>query len=64
MNIRLAEAKDIKQLIRMRWNFTIEYDESKKIEQTSFSDFEKECQSFLENAINSGQWVYLGCRGK
>jgi len=30
MNIRLAEAKDIKQLIRMRWNFTIEYDESKK----------------------------------
>lgn len=40
MNIRLAEAKDIKQLIRMRWDFTIEYDESNKIEQTSFNDFE------------------------
>ena len=29
MKIRLAEEKDIKQLIRMRWDFTIEYDESK-----------------------------------
>lgn len=54
MNIRLAEAKDIKQLIRMRWDFTIEYDESKKSE--SFNGFEKECQSFLVNALNSGQW--------
>jgi GNAT superfamily N-acetyltransferase len=54
MNIRLAEAKDIKQLIKMRWDFTIEYDESKR--NASFNDFEKECQSFLENAINCGQW--------
>jgi ribosomal protein S18 acetylase RimI-like enzyme len=54
MNIRLAEAKDIKQLIRMRWDTTIEFDESKKIE--SFDDFEKECHSFLENALNNGQW--------
>jgi RimJ/RimL family protein N-acetyltransferase len=54
MILRLAEATDIKQLIRMRWDFTIEYDESKKNE--SFDEFEKECQSFLENALNSGQW--------
>jgi GNAT superfamily N-acetyltransferase len=54
MNIRLAGAKDIKQLIRMRWDFTIEYDESKRLE--SFDDFEKECRSFLENALNSGKW--------
>jgi GNAT superfamily N-acetyltransferase len=54
MIIRLAEAKDIKQLISMRWDFTIEYDESKKDE--SFEDFEKECHSFLENALNNGQW--------
>ncbi|WP_164669045.1 GNAT family N-acetyltransferase [Virgibacillus doumboii] len=54
MNIRLAESKDIKELIRMRWDFTIEYDESKKDE--SFDDFEKECQLFLGNALNSGQW--------
>ncbi len=37
MNIRLAEVKDIKQLIRMRWDFTIEYDESKIC--ASFDDF-------------------------
>lgn len=54
MNIRLAEVKDIDQLIKMRWDFTIEHAESKKDE--SFNDFEKECWLFLENAINGGQW--------
>ncbi|WP_053363334.1 GNAT family N-acetyltransferase [Bacillus sp. FJAT-27251] len=54
MEIRLAEAKDISQLIKMRWDFTIEYDESKSC--ASFDEFEKECQSFLENASASGQW--------
>lgn len=34
MNIRLAEVKDIKQLIRMRWDFTIEHDETKSVEKT------------------------------
>lgn len=56
MNIRLAESKDIKQLIKMRWDFTIEHDESKKIEQSSFDDFEVEYQSFLENTLKSNQW--------
>ncbi|MFJ7729307.1 GNAT family N-acetyltransferase [Neobacillus sp. NPDC097160] len=54
MNIRFAEVKDIKQLTRMRWDFSIEHDESKKNE--SFGDFEKECQTFLENALNRNQW--------
>ncbi|WP_100010245.1 GNAT family N-acetyltransferase [Lentibacillus sediminis] len=54
MNIRLAEEKDIDQLIRMRWDFTIEHDESKGKE--SYSDFEKECQQFLEEALASDQW--------
>lgn len=54
MNIRLAQTNDIKQLIKMRWDFTIEYDENK--EKESYDDFEKECQSFLENALNSSQW--------
>ncbi|MFS1512212.1 GNAT family N-acetyltransferase [Chengkuizengella sp. SCS-71B] len=54
MIIRLAEAKDIEQLIKMRWDSTIEVDESKKNE--SYDDFEKECQIFLENALNSSQW--------
>lgn len=54
MKIRLAELKDSTQLIKMRWDFTVEYDESKK--DSSFEDFEQECHSFLEKAINSDQW--------
>ncbi|WP_026907276.1 GNAT family N-acetyltransferase [Paucisalibacillus globulus] len=54
MNIRLAEMKDIKQLIKMRWDFTIEHDESKANE--SYDDFEKECQTFLKNALNGRDW--------
>ena len=54
MEIRLAEEKDIKQLIKMRWDNTILFDEGKKNE--SYEDFEKECQVFLENALKSGQW--------
>jgi GNAT superfamily N-acetyltransferase len=54
MKIRLAELKDIKQLIQMRWDFTIEHDESKK--EASFNDFALECQAFLENALKGNQW--------
>lgn len=54
MNLRLAETKDIKQLIKMRWDFTIEHDESKG--KSSFESFEKECHSFLEKAINGDKW--------
>ncbi|WP_404427430.1 GNAT family N-acetyltransferase [Ureibacillus chungkukjangi] len=54
MIIRLAEAKDVNQLIRMRWDFTIEHDESKK--NASFFHFERECKSFFEKAFTSGQW--------
>lgn len=54
MIIRLAELKDIKQLIKMRWDFTIEHDESKK--GASYIEFEKECHSFLEGVIKSQQW--------
>ncbi|RFA34722.1 GNAT family N-acetyltransferase [Virgibacillus dokdonensis] len=54
MDIRFAEKKDIKQLIKMRWDFTIEYDDSKR--NASYYSFEKECQIFLENAMNSSQW--------
>jgi GNAT superfamily N-acetyltransferase len=54
VNIRLAEAKDINQLIKMRWDNTIEFDESKKDE--SYDEFEKECHTFLVNALNSNQW--------
>ncbi|PPA71013.1 GNAT family N-acetyltransferase [Jeotgalibacillus proteolyticus] len=54
MIIRLAETKDINQLIQMRWDTTIEFDESKKDE--SYEEFERECQAFLEDALNSKLW--------
>ena len=54
MIIRFAEEKDIEQLIKMRWDFTIEDDESKK--DASYDHFEKECHAFLVSAINSGLW--------
>lgn len=54
MIIRLAEAKDVNQLIKMSWDFTIEHNEYKI--NYSFTMFEKECQSFFEKALSSGQW--------
>lgn len=56
MNIRLAEEKDIKQLIKMRWDFTIEYDDTNLVVHTPYDVFQKECQAFLENAIKNDQW--------
>ncbi|MET3683461.1 GNAT superfamily N-acetyltransferase [Alkalibacillus flavidus] len=54
MKIRLAEPMDIKQLIKMRWDFTIEDDERKSSE--SFDEFAVECESFLEQAMMSSRW--------
>ncbi|WP_026672704.1 GNAT family N-acetyltransferase [Alkalihalobacterium bogoriense] len=54
MMIRLAKKEDIPQLIKMRWDFTIEHDESKKI--ASFLEFETECRQFLEEALQGNQW--------
>ncbi|MCH1625262.1 GNAT family N-acetyltransferase [Ferdinandcohnia quinoae] len=56
MNIRLADEKDIDQLIRMRWDFTIEHDESGEIAQLPYEDFENECQVFLQNVLNGDKW--------
>ncbi|REB07087.1 GNAT family N-acetyltransferase [Sporosarcina sp. BI001-red] len=54
MDIRLASTEDVEQLIKMRWDFTVEFDETKKEE--SYEVFRKEFQSFFENALNSRQW--------
>lgn len=56
MNIRLAEENDIEQLIKMRWDFTIEHDETNKIVQTSYEEFEQECHIFLKEAISGNNW--------
>ncbi|SES18101.1 Predicted N-acetyltransferase YhbS [Gracilibacillus ureilyticus] len=54
MIIRLAEEKDMEQLTKMRWDFTMEYDVSKK--GASYTDFETECHSFLKSVIKNNQW--------
>jgi GNAT superfamily N-acetyltransferase len=54
--IRLAHTKDIEQLIKMRWDFTIEDDINGKINESEFSHFHKECENFLIHAINSDKW--------
>ncbi|RHW41478.1 N-acetyltransferase [Neobacillus notoginsengisoli] len=55
MQIRLAETKDIEQLIKMRWDFTLE-DYPSAQEKSDYHSFTMECKNFLEQAISSGQW--------
>lgn len=53
--IRLAEREDFDQLIKMRWDFTLE-DYPEMVEGKDFESFERECKEFLESAIDSGSW--------
>lgn len=55
MQIRLADTKDIDQLIKMRWDFTLE-DYPSAQEKSDYETFAKECRAFLESAINGSQW--------
>lgn len=57
MNIRKAELKDIERLIKMRWDFTVEYDDKGKINNSEFIGFQKECKNFLVDALNGQRWV-------
>lgn len=57
MYIRKAELKDIERLIKMRWDFTVEYDVSGKINESEYIHFQKECETFLVNAINGQRWI-------
>lgn len=55
MELRLAQKTEIDQLIKMRWDFTLEdYPEMGK--RSNYSSFEKECGDFLEEAMGSGEW--------
>ncbi|NDI33182.1 GNAT family N-acetyltransferase [Chengkuizengella sediminis] len=56
MNIRLAGTKDIEQLIKMRWDFTLEDYPDKKIQDSDYNQFHEECESFLLNAFNNNHW--------
>lgn len=55
MQIRLANKTDIEQLIKMRWDFTLE-DYPDMGTEVDYSSFEKECRGFLETAMESGKW--------
>lgn len=54
MNSRLARKEDVEQLIKMRWDFTIEFDKSKAEE--SYDDFREIFKAFLDGALKSRQW--------
>ncbi|WP_391115833.1 GNAT family N-acetyltransferase [Psychrobacillus sp. L3] len=56
MIIRLAESKDIVQLIQMRWDFTLEDNQSKIFIESDFEAFKLQCQDFLEKALDSETW--------
>ncbi|WP_226087439.1 GNAT family N-acetyltransferase [Mesobacillus sp. S13] len=55
MQIRLAKKTDIDQLIKMRWDFTLE-DYPEMGEGVEYGSFGNECREFLETAIRSGKW--------
>ncbi|MEI4770838.1 GNAT family N-acetyltransferase [Psychrobacillus sp. FJAT-51614] len=56
MKIRLAEKIDINQLIQMRFDFTIEDNDTRTFHESEFESFKLECQNFLEKAIGSDTW--------
>ncbi|MDI2588737.1 GNAT family N-acetyltransferase [Psychrobacillus sp. NEAU-3TGS] len=56
MKFRLAERKDIDQLIQMRWDFTIEDNDMKIFTKSDFESFKAECHTFLESALKSETW--------
>lgn len=56
MQIRLAEIRDIDQLIQMRWDFTLEDFEINTFKRNDYQSFVVECRQFLESAISSNNW--------
>lgn len=56
MNIRLATREDIDQLIRMRWDFTLEDYPEMVQDSDGYESFEEECGAFLEQAITGERW--------
>lgn len=54
-NIRLAEIKDIDQLVTMSWDKTIEFDVSKSSE--NYNKFAKECYRFSKIFIIGGRYA-------
>ncbi|MGM0883038.1 MAG: N-acetyltransferase family protein [Bacillota bacterium] len=56
MLIRMAEHSDIEALIKMRLDFTLEYNADLIITESIFEEYYQETKKFLESAIESKQW--------
>ncbi|MFA1821869.1 GNAT family N-acetyltransferase [Virgibacillus oceani] len=57
MEIRLTNRGDIDQLIKMRWDFTLEdEDYGDLVKEKDYEKFRDECQHFLLKAIQSNDW--------
>lgn len=54
--MRTANKEDIDQLIRLRWDFTMEYDIDGILKNENYSDFYNECRAFLLDIFQSRQW--------
>lgn len=58
MKLRMAEPSDIEQLIRMRWDFTIEDYPNIKTGNEEYKAFEVECTEFFSRAFEAGNWAF------
>ncbi|WP_225229305.1 GNAT family N-acetyltransferase [Paenibacillus gallinarum] len=54
--IRTANKEDIDQLIRLRWDYTMEYDVEGKLKNENYDIFYNECRAFLLNIFQSRKW--------
>lgn len=54
MEIRFAVPEDIDTLIKMRWDFTLEYHEN--INKSEYKSFHEDFYQFLHKAIKSDVW--------
>lgn len=52
MYVRLAQAQDIEQLVRLRRDFALEDDPEAEI----VDEYESRCRTFLERALNDERW--------
>jgi len=56
MIIRLASLSDVETLIKMRMDFTLEYNENLIISENVYKEYYQETKEFLERAVESRQW--------
>ena len=56
MDYRLATKEEINQLVRMRWDFTLEDYPEMITASDGYEAFEEECTDFLEQALASDRW--------